>query len=213
MWAIDGAWLDAPVGSSGRRALIVVEMESKGVLALRSVPGERASAAIECLEQLVEQHGAPLVLKLDNGSAFIAARMAAFAQKHGIVLLHSPVRRPSYNGTCEVSGRWAKRRAMAAAIARDAPGSLLPEDLDAAVTWTGAMPRIDHEARKRFLATVDEQLQLAAAERGLVLGDQLEDHARRSLTRVAARRALELCHILTIEGRAFPCSLPARKAS
>jgi len=31
----------------------------------------------------------------------------------------------------------------------------------------------------------------------------LRDHVRRSLGRVAARRALQACHILTIEGRGY----------
>ena len=73
VWAIDGTWLDQAVAGSGRRALIVVELQRRKVLALQSVSGERASAVLELLERLVRQHGAPLVIKADNGSAFIAA--------------------------------------------------------------------------------------------------------------------------------------------
>jgi putative transposase len=110
VWAIDGTLFDQPVGANGRRALVVVEMHSRNTLCVDSVPGERASAVIACLRRLIEKHGAPLVLKADNGSAFIAGCLAIFCRRHGITLMHSPVRRPSWNGTCEVSGRWAKQR-------------------------------------------------------------------------------------------------------
>lgn len=40
----------------------------------------------------------------------------------------------------------------------------------------------------------------------------LRDHVRRSSERVAVQRALPLCHILTIEGRAYQQWLPAPAA-
>jgi transposase InsO family protein len=211
VWAIDGTLFDQPVGANGRRALVVVEMHSRNTLCVDSVPGERASAVIACLRRLIEKHGAPLVLKADNGSAFIAGCLAIFCRRHGITLMHSPVRRPSWNGTCEVSGRWAKQRAVAAARLRGSAG-LSQADLDAAVTFVGTLPRVDCALRERFLGLVAEQLTAIAKERGLVNDDQLKHHVRRSLGRVAARRALQLCHILTIEGREYHQWLPASAA-
>lgn len=212
VWAIDGTWLDQPVPPLGRRALIVVEMHSRQVLCLRSVPGERAVAAEQVLADLIAQHGAPLVLKLDNGSAFTARRFRRFCWQHGILLLHSPVRRPSYNGTCEVSGRWAKGRAAAAWQARSGAGALTQADLDAAATYRGTMPRIDPECRRHFQQLVAQHLTLVAQRRGLVLGPSLRDHARRSLDRVAIRRALIQSHILTIEDRGYLQCLPLATA-
>jgi integrase-like protein len=212
VWAIDGTWLDQPVAPFGRRALIVVELHSGKVLDLRSVPGEQAAAAEQVLAALIAKHGPPLVLKLDNGSAFIARRFAAFCQRHGITLLHSPVRRPRYNGTCEVRGRWAKRDALAAAHARGASGDLCQADLDCAITFTGVMPRVSPLLRQHFLLVVAEQLAIAAAQRGLALRGTIRDHVRRSLARVAVRRALQICHILTIEGRAYRQCLPLSAA-
>jgi hypothetical protein len=203
VWAIDGTWLDMPVPPLGRRALVVVEMHSRTTLCLRSVAGERAAAVEQVLADLIAQHGAPLVLKLDNGSAFTARRLRHFCWQHGITLLHSPIRQPRYNGTCEVSGRWAKRRAMAAWRARGGVGPLTQADLDAAVTFVGDMLRIDDAQREQFRGVVAEQLAIAAAERGLVIARVSRDHVRRSLVRVAVQRALQLCHILTIEGRRF----------
>lgn len=211
VWAIDGTWFDRPVGDHGRRALVVVELHSRSTLCVESVPGERAAAVIACLRRLITLHGAPLVLKADNGSAFVAKCLARFCRRHGITLLHSPVRRPRWNGTCEVSGRWAKRRAEAAARARGSD-VLCQVDLDAAVTFTGTMPRIDDALREHFLGVVAEQLAIVAAEQGLALGDHLQDHQHRSLGRVAAQRALQQCHILTIRGREYPQWLPASVA-
>lgn len=212
MWAIDGTWFDRPVAGLTRRALVVAELHSRKTLALQAVPGERAAAAIKVLEDLIQRHGAPLVLKLDNGSAFIARSFGSFCRRHGITLLHSPVRRPSFNGTCEVSGRWAKPRAAAAAAARGSAGQLSQADLDCAVTFTGTMPRIDAGFRDRFLQVVADQLGVVATEKGVALDDQTKDHVRRSLRRVAVKRALQLCHILTIEGREYRQCFPASAA-
>jgi hypothetical protein len=59
----------------------------------------------------------------------------------------------------------------------------------------------DDGIRKHFLAPAADRLAIVAAEHGLALGGHLQDHHRRSLGRVAAQRALQLCHILTIRAR------------
>jgi hypothetical protein len=74
------------------------------------------------------------------------------------------------------------------------------------------MNRISDDVRARFQAVVAEQLALVRSERGLADAQVLRDDLRRSLARVAVRRALELCHILSIEGREFPQCLPASAA-
>jgi hypothetical protein len=173
--------------------------------------GERPGAVVALLRRLVERHGAPLVLKADNGSAFVAESVAEFCRSHGIALMHSPVRRPRWNGTCEVSGRWAKQRALAAAAARGSV-ALAQCDLDAAVAAVVDPAQVEATERGRFLGVVREQLAVVAAERGLGLDDQSPDHLLRSLGRVAAQRALQLCHMLTIEGRAYRQWLPAPAA-
>lgn len=202
VWAIDGTWLERCVEGSGRRALIVVELHSKKTLALESVSGERIVEVERVLAQLIQKHGAPLVLKLDNGSAFISLRIAVFCALRGITLMHSPPRQPAFNGTCEVSGRWAKRRAQVAADLRgdghaDAvrPGPCGDLRRCAAEGGRGAarsLPRDGGAGDGR-----------RGGRTGVALADTLRDHVRRSLGRVAARRALQACHILTIEGRGY----------
>jgi len=203
VWAIDGTWLDLPVPPLGRRALVVVELHGGKTLCLRSVTGERAVEVERVLGELFARHGAPLVLKLDNGPGFVARRLRDFCRRHGVTLLHSPVRRPRWNGCCEASVRWAKSRAQAAWRQRGAEGGYVAADLAAATTFVGPMPEVDHGLRERFLDALAEQLAIAAAERGLVIARVAQDHLRRSIGRVAVRRALLLCHILSIEGRRY----------
>lgn len=74
------------------------------------------------------------------------------------------------------------------------------------------MSVVDGDLRESFLETVEEQLGAALAERGLAGETGLGDHAESSLRRVAIRRALELCHMLTIEGRPFRWCFPRRGA-
>ena len=203
VWAIDGTWLDRNVPPLGRRALVVVELQGAKTLCLGSVVGERAEEVERVLAGLFARHGAPLVLKLDNGPGFVARRLRGFCRRYRVTLLHSPVRQPRWNGCCEASVRWAKDRTEAAWRRRGGQGDYVPADLDAATTFVGPMQQVDDELRERFLDTVAEQLAIAAAERGLVIARVSADHVRRSIGRVAVRRALLLCHILSIEGRRY----------
>lgn len=207
VWAIDGTWLDRPVFGFTRRALVVVELCRRKLLALEPVPGERAAAVVALLRRLFALHGPPLVLKADNGSAFIAESVAELCREHGVALMHSPVRRPRWNGTCEVSGRWAKRRAEEAAERRGG-GDLTREDLAAAVGPVLLGEPVAPELRDRFREALQVQLAAVVAEWGLAGSAELADHQRRTLGRVAAQRALLLCHILTIEGREYRQWLP-----
>jgi len=61
----------------------------------------------------------------------------------------------------EVSGRWAKRRAQAAANLRGG-GTLTQADLDRAVTYVGVLPKVDEVLRHRFLAMVAQEIVVVA---------------------------------------------------
>ena len=76
-------------------------------------------------------------------------------------------------------------------------GTLTQADLDREVTCVGVLPKVDEALR------VAQELAVVAAELGVALDGTLRDHVRRGLGRVATRRALHACHILTIEGRGY----------
>jgi len=203
VWAIDGTWLPWPVEGAGRQALVIVDLGARAVLACRSIPGERAGAILACLEDAVSHFGAPLVIKWDNGSGFVAAEVQRWCRERGIALLHSPPRRPSYNGSCEASNRWAKTRILRAALADGARGTLRREHLDAACTRAVPSIGLPRELRERFAASLRQTRGAVAVEEGLADSHALSDAQRRSLERVAVRRALQECHILTIRGRDY----------
>ena len=88
-----------------------------------------------CWKALVLEHGPPLVLKSDNGSAFISQDFAEWLERWQIVPLLSPVRMPRFNGACEAGIGGAKRRTeyLAARHGRDLDWS--GDDLFAAQQW------------------------------------------------------------------------------
>lgn len=164
------------------------------------------------LTDLFARHGAPIVLKLDNGPGFIATSLRVFCREHGVTLLFSPVRRPSWNGGCEVRVRWGKRSAEQAWLRRGGCGDYTRADLDAAVTAHDTLPPVDEALRERFRDALAQQLPIAAPEKGVALLRVSRDHVRRSLWRVATKRALQLRHMLTIEDRRFSQWLPPSAA-
>jgi len=203
VWAMDGTWLPHPLLSGARQALTVVDLGSRKVLAVEPIPGEQAAAVVVCLAALVARFGAPLVLKCDNGAGFIAEPVRRFCEAHQIALMHSPPRQPSYNGACEAHNRWSKDRIRCAALAAGREDVLLPEDLAAACTWQGTTSAVTQQLRDAFRDRLAAELRTALAARGLAQPTEASQAVRRSLERVAIRRALEQCHILTIRGRDF----------
>ena len=79
-------------------------------LAWTPVSDAKAPAAREVLEHLVQSHGDPLVLKSDNGSAFVADEFRTWLDHQQVVHLRSPVRMPCFNCACEAGIGAAKRR-------------------------------------------------------------------------------------------------------
>jgi transposase InsO family protein len=203
VWAIDGTLLAEPIAGHGRRLLTVVDLGSGETIACLPIPGESADAVIAALASLVARFGTPIVIKWDNGSGFVADAVRAWCAARGITLMHSPPRRPTYNGACESHNRWAKARILAAAAAAGRSRRPQVDDLRAACTWQGRPHSADENLRQAFQAAFADQLGALCTARGLADVEAAGHAMRRSLERVAARRALELCHILTIRGRDY----------
>ena len=86
------------------------------------------------------------------------------------------------------------------------------EDLDRAWTRTEVVLRIDAELPRGLLSRYWNRLPVDVAQEGVALCSRTEDPVLRSLGRVAAKRALILCHMLTIHGREYRQCLPAPAA-
>jgi transposase InsO family protein len=132
VWALD--FSEAPTRIEGRyRYLLSVRDLSSGrqLLALPCHDATEATATA-ALRALLLQHGAPLVVKADNGSAFIAFAFRALLEDHGVTLLYSPPRTPKYNGACEAGIGGLKTRAHHLAAWADRPGEWTCEDVERA---------------------------------------------------------------------------------
>src|SRR5205823_10693955 len=75
--------------------LAVRDLASGCVLAWEPIPALTEEVACDQLARLFAVHGAPLVLQVDNGSAFRAAFIQTFLEVAGTIPLYSP---PAFPG-------------------------------------------------------------------------------------------------------------------
>src|SRR4029077_15745790 len=78
VWAMDFAEPPRPIDGRFDYLLAVRDLASGRQLLWRPVEAENAEVVIRELTPLFMSHGAPWVLKTDNGSAFIADPLASF---------------------------------------------------------------------------------------------------------------------------------------
>jgi transposase InsO family protein len=135
VWAIDHSKPPQPVDGCHRQILAVRDLASGMQLAWSAVAGATADEALLVLEMLVRQYGPPLVLKSDNGSAFISHSFQEWLDDWQITPLFSPIRMPRYNGACEAGIGAAKRRTEYLAARQDRFLNWTSDDLYAAQLW------------------------------------------------------------------------------
>ena len=132
VWAMDFTRPPASVDGIYPYILAVRDLASGCQLASLPCDSESAFVAAAALSSLFREHGAPLVMKSDNGSGFVSAKMAGLLEACGIVLLLSPPRTPRYNGSCEAGIGAVKTRAHHIAAAHGRPGEWICDDVEAA---------------------------------------------------------------------------------
>ena len=132
VWAIDFTRPPQPVDGIYPYILAVRDLASGCQLAALPCDLESAFVAVAALASLFREHGRPLVIKSDNGSAFISAEMADLLESHGVILLLSPPHTPRYNGACEAGIGSVKTRAHHIAAVHNRPGEWTCDDVEAA---------------------------------------------------------------------------------
>ena len=132
VWAIDFTEPPLPVEGCFDRVLAVRDLASGYQLLWLATADESSPTARDALEMLFRQYGAPLVLKSDNGSAFIAAEMETLLARWQVWHLYSPPFLPEYNGACEAGIGSMKTRTHHQATRRGRAGEWTCEDLEAA---------------------------------------------------------------------------------
>ena len=205
--------------------LSVRDLASRQQLLWRPVPSPNAAVVITSLEELFREHGPPLVLKSDNGAAYIAAETSEFLGRHEVLPLFSPPRRPQYNGGCERGGSILKGYTYQVAVREGRPGICLPADLEQARQlantfsrpWGHRGPSPDDvwRARLRLSREQREAFQAELARTRSAACQLLEYAPDQPLSRTeaarrdrrAAQAALEALGYLTLVARRDPLLL------
>lgn len=230
VWAVDFAYAPRPVDGVFDYLLAVRDLASGQQLLWQPVTAMTAEAAMDELQWLFTRHGAPLVLKMDNGSAFIDARTQRLLRQWKVHSLFSPPHTPSYNGSIEAAIGAMKRRTERLAAMHGHPLDWTSALLEAAQrqanetprrrlsgatpeeSWSGrVVPSCD--VRERFGVTVEACRTEARRERGLC---EWEDHSRQkqaSLDREAIRRALVAHDLLLFRRRRITPRIPRPKTA
>jgi transposase InsO family protein len=177
------------------------------------------------LGMLFVRHGAPLVLKADNGSAFIAEATKDFLSPVGVNLLFSPPHTPRYNGSIEAGIGSLKTRTERHATRAGHPGYWTCDDVAAAESEAKATARPQFEAgptpnelwdKGRRITAQDRALFQKAVHREREQPGPKEDLSRkeeRRMQREAIRRALVEHGILLYSRRRIPLPITNQKTA
>lgn len=219
VWAMDHAKPPLALEDPYQAIFAVRDLGSGMQLAWLPVADQTAETMLPVLKALFLLHGVPLVIKSDNGSAFIAELTHRLLADQQVVHLLSPPMTPSYNGSCEAGIGSMKTRTSHHAARSGRAEQWTPDDLEAARRQANEVHRSTHgapTAAKRWteskLATTIERQTLrdaidrhrnehiASLRRKNVCTTEIHEH---TIERIAIRRALVELGILTLNRRSI----------
>ncbi len=234
VWAMDHTKPPSPIDGDHKAVLSVRDLSSGAQLLWQGESGPRASEVVRDIEALFLTHAPPLVLKCDNGSAFIATALEDLCLKWEVLILWSPPRTPRYNGAIESGIRWMQHRTEHRSTTVGRPGEWKAQDLRTARERTNELPKdsrastkprgevfstragITPEARAAFQGRAREERARERSARGIAPDAALKRHERAEIDRQALCRALVALGYLTITKRVVPLPLnflPAARIS
>jgi transposase InsO family protein len=228
VWAIDFLKPPRPIDGLYPYLFCVRDLASgKQLLALPCLD-ETSTTARSALHAVCKAYEPPLVLKCDNGSAFIAAEFQGWAKNRGCCMLYSPPSYPQYNGAVE-SGQGALRcRTHWEAARQGRPGEWSSDDVEAARLHANATMRprglakgtpndlwtfrnrLRSTERQRFHEACGNHVHHERRDRGILWGIELPHRLKSQIDRIAISRALIDERFLAIRRRKV--SLPLSKA-
>jgi hypothetical protein len=230
VWAMDHSEPLQPVDGISPYLLAVRDLASHRQLAWHPVQTVTAEETVPILLDLFRQYGPPLVLKNDNGSAFIAETLRHAMLAEEVAQLFSPARRPSYNGALERSNGVLKTYTHRHALQEGHPLRWTSDDLDQAMQLANTISRpwghegptpeeawqvrqpISAQQRHEFQAALQRHRAQAADDLGIDPKQPVTDAQAARLDRVALRRALEELGYLTLERVRRPPKKPKRRS-
>jgi transposase InsO family protein len=192
VWTMDHTEMDVPAADGERYALSVRDLGSGGQLLWAPVQSPDAVSTVRLLWGLFVKYGAPLVLKSDNGSAFIAWMTEALLRVWNVVHLLSPPRSPGYNGVVEVAMQWLKPRTEHAARRDGHADALWPENFAQACMIANEMTRSERTGGRRPIDLWQARGAITDGERRAFIDEVAinERALRQSLEGVPGKRAL-----------------------
>jgi transposase InsO family protein len=219
VWTTDFTKAPTPIDGCYERLLVVRDLGSGRNLLALPAEAESAEVVVGALEALFARHGPPLVLKSDNGGAFISHQVEVLLAAHGVLHLLSPVRTPQYNGGVEAGIGSLRTRIHYESARNDRPGQWTCDDIEAArlqanftahldgplsltpeQAWAARQTLIESE-REAFRQVYDqyrhEERRTRAQQSRPVMGRAAEA----SIDRVAIPRALVECGYLLFRRR------------
>jgi transposase InsO family protein len=229
VWAIDFSDPPTPIDGLYGKLLCIRDLASG--YQLWALPCHEATAAVAlgALRALCRWMPMPLVIKCDNGSAFVSAEMKAWAKEQGILLLYSPPATPAYNGSIEAGIGSIKTRAHIESVRNDRPGEWTCDDVEAAQAqanqtarprgadgptpaslWHGRIPLADAD-RQLFRETYAECYARERSARGMFPDFDLQHAEQASIDRVAITRALMKHGFLLVRRRRVSLPISSRK--
>ena len=231
VWAMDFSEAPRPIEGCDPYLLAVRDLASGQQLLWLPVCHADSDAAVLALRGLFAWHGAPLVLKTDNGSPFGAGATQDFLRESEVTCLFSPPYTPRYNGAIEAGIGSLKMRTEYRATFQGHPGQWTRDDVAFAQfeansaarprgpsgpspdeLWQGR-PTITMEQRCSFRAAVESARQEAIAREGSPYERPLSTTRQRLVDREAIRRALVEHGYLLFSRRRLPLPISSAKAA
>ena len=222
VWADDFSQTPVPIEFYFHHLLAVRDLASRKQLSMHAAVHADARTAVDVLEYLFTTCGAPLILKSDWGSPFIANIFQELLARWHVIPLLSPPYWPQYNGAVEAGFGWTKTRIHIEAARHGRFDHWTLDDVEAARQlansasrpWGqhGPTPqqrwdqrlRITAEQRQLFRQTVQQDQQIVFRELGYVSDEQLDCKARAAVVREAISRALVGLGYLTVQRKRIP---------
>jgi transposase InsO family protein len=219
VWAIDFSHPPHLIDGVFRAILNVRDLASHQQLLWLAVADETAATLVDALDDLFQQHGAPLVLKCDNGPAFVARATKEFLRDAQVFPLYSPPYCARYNGACERANRSLKELTSHMAEQAGRSGFWTSEDLLAARLranrltrpWGAEGPTPDETWTSRSHNTLDERtlmwqylkrgIETVLTERTLDPDVALPHYTQTEIERIAAPPVLETLGLLHVTRR------------
>ena len=216
VWAIDHSEAAYPVDGVYRYLIAVRDLASHRQLAWHPCTSTQVREVLPLMRDLFARHGAPLILKSDNGSAFVADAMGNLVQESEVAQLFSPPRRPQFNGALERSNGLLKVYTQQHAIREGHPFRWSSDDLEHARQLANTLARpwghqkpspqeawdrrdpITGDERRRFKDALQSHRAGAREDLGLDAAKELSAFDKARLDRIAIARTAEQLEYLSI---------------